>query len=135
MLLDGDIGSKDEQRFQVLNVLFNAFGFMAVGPGDNDVLGMALFQSIPFLVAEQIEVEDLNDVSMVKPGRDPRLVDEHQRDALVGQELGADDLDHDRAHEAVRADHAAEIHLAHAAARQQLVDVISAERGQHELAG
>ena len=32
---------------------------------------------------EQIEVDDLHDVAVVQAGGDPRLVHEHQRDALV----------------------------------------------------
>src|SRR5262249_61822268 len=79
MLLDGDIGSKDEQRFQVLNVLFNALGFMAVGPGDNDILGMALFQSIPFLVAEHIEVEGVECLEVAFGSSGLRLVGRGRR--------------------------------------------------------
>ena len=61
-----------------------------------------------------------------RPGRDPRLVHEHHRDPLVRDQLGADQLDHDRALEAVLADDPAEVDLAHPAAREQLVDSDSA---------
>src|SRR2546422_8445452 len=50
-------GGVDEERLQVLDVLVDSSGLMAVGPGDDDVLGVALLQPVPFLVAEDVEVE------------------------------------------------------------------------------
>ena len=51
-------------------------------------------------VRKPIEVDDLQDVAVMQTGGDPRLVDEHERRALVRQQLGANHLDHERALEA-----------------------------------
>ena len=61
MSLDGDVRGKDEQRLQVLDVPVDALGLMTIGPGHDDVCGMALLESIPFLIAEDIEVERVED--------------------------------------------------------------------------
>ena len=80
---------------------------------------------------EQIEVDDLDDVAVVQARGNPRLVHEHQRDALVGDQLGPDDLDDDRPLEPVRTYDPGRVNLPHAAARKQPIDGIPAELRQH----
>jgi hypothetical protein len=91
-----------------------------------DVLGHQVRAAV-----EQIEVDDLHHVAMVQARSDARLVDEHQRDALVGEQLGPDHLDHDGALEVVLALEPPHVDLTHAAARELVVDAVPAERGQH----
>src|SRR5437867_10352436 len=57
MDLNGDVWGVDEEGFQILDVLVDPFGFMAVWPGDDDVLCVALLESVPFLIAKDVEVE------------------------------------------------------------------------------
>src|SRR5260370_29669807 len=57
MHLDARVGRVDEHRFQVLDVLLDAPGLMAVGPMDDDVLRVALVQAGPFLGGEDGAVE------------------------------------------------------------------------------
>src|SRR5262249_12379736 len=80
---------------------------------------------------EAVEVEDLHDVAVVQTGGDARFIDEHERGALVHEQLGPDGLDDDRTLEPVRARDPAEIDLAHAAPSELAVDAIAPEIGQH----
>src|SRR5260370_26843250 len=57
MDLDGDIRGVDEECLQILDVLVDPSGLVAVWPGDNNVLRMTLVEPVPFLIAEDIEVE------------------------------------------------------------------------------
>ena len=65
MHLDGDVGREDEQGLQVLGVLVDALGLVAVRPGHHDVLGMALTQPVPFLVGEHVEVQGVEDLEVL----------------------------------------------------------------------
>ena len=38
-------------------MLLDTLGLVPIGPSDNDVFGMALLQTIPLLVAEDIKIE------------------------------------------------------------------------------
>ena len=44
-------------NLQIVDVALDAVGDVAVGPVDGDVLAVALGQTIPFLVGEDVEVE------------------------------------------------------------------------------
>ena len=55
------------------------------------------------ILLEAIEVDDLQDVAVMQPRCHARFVDEHQRRALVRDQLGAQQLDHERSLEAVQA--------------------------------
>ena len=57
MLFDPGVGGVGEQRLQIVDVALDAVGDVAVGPVDGDVLAVALGQTIPFLVGEDVEVE------------------------------------------------------------------------------
>src|SRR6185369_1500426 len=46
------------------DVLVDALGLMAVGPSDDDVLRMAFMQALPFLVAEHVEVQRVEDLEV-----------------------------------------------------------------------
>src|SRR5713226_7252503 len=48
-----------EERLQILNVLVDAVGLVAIGPSNNDVLSVRLTETIPLLVAEHVEVKDI----------------------------------------------------------------------------
>src|SRR5438552_8907519 len=52
MDLDRDIRGVDEEGFQILDVFGDPSRLMAVWPSNDDVLRVALLESIPFLVAE-----------------------------------------------------------------------------------
>src|SRR6266849_6185697 len=68
MNLDLDVGRVDEHRLQVLDVFLNALGLVSVGPGNDDVVRMALRQPVPLLVAEDIEVEHVEDLQVLLDG-------------------------------------------------------------------
>ena len=57
MHLDFEVRRKHEQRLQVINVLFDAFRLMSVGPRHDDIRGVTFLEPIPFLIAEHIEIE------------------------------------------------------------------------------
>src|SRR5260370_39862157 len=57
MDLDGDIRGVDEECLQILDVFVDPSGLVAVWPGDNNVLRMTLVEPVPFLIAEDVEVE------------------------------------------------------------------------------
>ena len=80
---------------------------------------------------ETIKIEDLNDVAMVKARRDPGLVHEHHGEALVRDEVIANDLDHDRSLEPVRARDAPEINLSHPPTRKGSIHAIATEQRSH----
>ncbi len=52
------------------DVFLNALGLVSVGPGNDDVVRMALRQPVPLLVAEDIEVEHVEDLQMLLDGAD-----------------------------------------------------------------
>src|SRR5260221_13096512 len=62
--LDRDVGSEDEEGLEVLDVLVDALRLGAVGPGYDDVFGVSLVDPIPFLGAEAIEVERVDQVAV-----------------------------------------------------------------------
>src|SRR5882762_3859535 len=62
MRLNLDVGGKDEQRLQVLDVPFDALGLMPVGPCHHDVRGVTFIEAIPFLIAEHVEIEGVEDL-------------------------------------------------------------------------
>src|SRR5712691_13213696 len=64
MDLDFNVGGEDEESLQILDVLVDALRLMTVGPGYYDVFGMALLESVPLLVAEDVEVEDIEDLEI-----------------------------------------------------------------------
>ena|ERR1017187_7726344 len=68
MFFDFGIGSKNELRLQVFNVFGNTFRFMTVGPSDDNILSVAFFQSIPLLIAVNIEVESVEYLKMALYG-------------------------------------------------------------------
>src|SRR5437867_6173840 len=57
MNFDGDVGRVNKQGFEIFDVFLNALGLMAVWPGYDDVFGMALAQSFPLLVGEDVKVQ------------------------------------------------------------------------------
>src|SRR5260370_34058180 len=57
MDLDGDIRGVDEECLQILDVFVDPSGLVAVWPGDNNVLRVTLVEPVPFLIAEDVEVE------------------------------------------------------------------------------
>src|SRR5882672_4748776 len=64
MYLDLDVGTPHEHRFQIFYVLLDAFRLVAVGPCDDDILSVALAEAVPFLIAEHIEVEHVEDFQL-----------------------------------------------------------------------
>ncbi len=57
MNFDGDVGRVNEHGFEIFDVFLNALGLMTVWPGYDDVFGVALAQSFPLLVGEDVEVQ------------------------------------------------------------------------------
>ena len=57
MHLDFEVGRKDEQRLQVLDVPFDALSLVPVGPCHDDIRGVTFLEAIPFLIAEHVEIE------------------------------------------------------------------------------
>src|SRR5690606_12844129 len=82
-------------------------------------------------VLEPVEVHDLEDVAMMKARGHARLIDEHERGALVRDQLGPDQLDHDRAFEPVLGHEPAAIDLAHATLSKERSYFIPAELREH----
>src|SRR5438067_1752202 len=74
MHLDFDVGCIDEHRAQILDVLRDALCLVAVGPGDDDVLRVALSEPVPFLITEDVEVEGVEDFEILLHGRRLLLV-------------------------------------------------------------
>src|SRR5258708_20196673 len=69
MHLDCDSRGVDEERLQILDVLIDPSGLMTVWPGDNDVLRVTLVQPVPFLIAEDVEVEHVKRLEVGLNGR------------------------------------------------------------------
>ena len=70
------------------------------------------------------ELEHLHDVAVIELRGDPRLVDEHLDERLVGREVRQDLLDRDQLLEAVLADQLRLEQLGHAADREAIEDLI-----------
>ena len=79
------------------------------------------------------EVEDGDDVRMVEPRRQPRLVEEHLDELLVAREVGKDALQTHHLLEACRAGLLGEIDLGHATAGDELDQPVLAERRRHPV--
>jgi hypothetical protein len=73
MHLNGDIGGVDEESLQVLDVLGNSSRLVAIRPGDDDVPGVTLPESVPFLVAKDVEVERVERLEIGFNGGGQRL--------------------------------------------------------------
>src|SRR2546430_13394945 len=77
--LDRDVRRKDEEGLEVLDVLVDALGLVAVGPGDDDVFRVAFVQPVPLLVAEDVEVQGVEDLEVLLDGRRLLLVSRGRR--------------------------------------------------------
>jgi len=86
--LDRDVGCEDEERLQVLDVLGYALGLVAVGPGDDDVFRVAFVQPVPLLVAEDVEVEHVEDLEVALDRGCLALRCGRRREGPLGRGLG-----------------------------------------------
>src|SRR6267154_2830458 len=88
MRLDLDVGREDEQRLQILNVLFDALGFMAVGPCHDNIRSMAFLEAVPFLIAEDVEIERVEYLEIFLHPRDLLLMRRWWGRRVFSQGLG-----------------------------------------------
>lgn len=69
MFGDAGVGSVNEERLQVGDVVIDALGDASVWPMYRDVLRMAFLEAVPFLIGEDVEVErvELRQVALGDP--------------------------------------------------------------------
>src|SRR5205085_5059371 len=80
------------------------------------------------------QIEDGDDVRVVEPRRQPRLVEEHVHERLVAGQVGKDALQTHELLEARRSRLAREVDLGHSAGRDQLDELVFSQRRGHERA-
>src|SRR5690349_25143021 len=65
MHLDLNGGAEDEECLEVLDMAFDTLRFMAVRPRHHDIICVALAQPVPLLVADNIEIQDIEDLEVL----------------------------------------------------------------------
>lgn len=68
VLLYPRVGSIHEHGFEIFNVFSNPIRVMAVRPVDDDVVGMALMETDPFLVAEHSVIQCVERLQVLSQG-------------------------------------------------------------------
>src|SRR2546422_5491035 len=90
--LDRDVRRKDEEGLEVLDVLVDTFGLVAVGPGDDDVFRVAFVQPVPFLVTKDVEVQGVEDLEVLLDRWRLLLVSRRRRRGLLRRRLSEGDV-------------------------------------------
>lgn len=65
---DPRVGRVDEELLQIVDVHVDALRGVPIGPVDDDVLGVALVEPVPLLMAEDIEIEGVEDLQVLRGG-------------------------------------------------------------------
>src|SRR5438445_13098124 len=82
-----DVRRKDEEGLEVLDVFVDTFGLVSVGPGHDDVFRVAFVQPVPLLVAEDVEVQGVEDLEVLLDGRRLLLVRRRRRRGFLRRRL------------------------------------------------